>query len=114
MGDASLVPLPLSTKTVTLISGFSAGAKPVNQPCVGRLPLVSDGPWYSAVPVLPATRRPGILNHLIHGPGVAPGIRRKVLDDVAVRVELGAREVGLVQHPAIGDRVGRVGHLNGR
>src|SRR5881227_296179 len=68
IGEASLVPLPLSTNTVTLISGFSAGAKPVNQPCVGRLPLVSGGPWYSAVPVLPATRRPGILNHFSHGP----------------------------------------------
>src|SRR5919202_1957579 len=70
-GEASLVPLPLSTKTVTLISGVSAGAKPVNQPCVGRLPLGSAGPWYSAVPVLPATRRPGILNHFSHGPSNA-------------------------------------------
>src|SRR2546421_1772101 len=79
IGEAAVGPLPLSTNTVTLISGVSAGAKPVNQPCVGRLPLVSGGPWYSAVPVLPATRRPGILNHFSHGPSKAHSIAWRMI-----------------------------------
>src|ERR1051326_7996330 len=83
IGDASLVPLPFSTKTVTVTSGVSAGAKLVTQPCVGSPPWFSGGPAYSAVPVFPATRRPGILNHLSHGPSKPHSIACRMIDRLA-------------------------------
>src|SRR5260370_24908176 len=79
MGEASLVPLPLSTNTVTVTSGFSAGAKLVNQPCVGSSPLLSVGPAYWAVPVFPPTRNPGILNHLSQGPSKPHSIACRIV-----------------------------------